>query len=64
MIQLYAAGATGYGSAATALLPATVTTDALGNFTITPRLHVSHCFDPGLYRIHGRQSRPGRRNQQ
>jgi streptogramin lyase len=35
MIQLYAAGATGYGSPATALLPPTVTTDALGNFTIT-----------------------------
>ena len=34
-IQLYAAGATGYGSSATALLSTTVTTDALGNFTIT-----------------------------
>jgi streptogramin lyase len=34
-IQLYAAGATGYGSSATALLTTTVTTDAFGNFTIT-----------------------------
>ena len=34
-IQLYAAGATGYGSAATALLTKTVTTDAAGSFTIT-----------------------------
>ena len=34
-IQLYAAGATGYGSAATAFLTKTVTTDAAGSFTIT-----------------------------
>jgi len=34
-IQLYAAGATGYGSAATALLTKSVTTDAAGSFTIT-----------------------------
>lgn len=34
-IQLYAAGATGYGSAATPLLTKTVTSDGAGNFTIT-----------------------------
>src|ERR1700693_5105122 len=34
-IQLYAAGATGYGSAATALLTTTVTSGAGGSFTIT-----------------------------
>jgi hypothetical protein len=35
-IQLYAAGSTGYGSAATALIPAgSVTTNAGGNFNIT-----------------------------
>lgn len=34
-IQLYAAGAAGYGSAATPLIGATVKTDANGNFTIT-----------------------------
>ena len=34
-IQLYAAGATGYGSAATPLLTASVSSDANGNFTIT-----------------------------
>jgi streptogramin lyase len=33
-VQLYAAGITGYGSAATPLLPSTVTTDATGSFTI------------------------------
>ena len=34
-IQLYAAGATGYGSAATALLTQTVTTNGAGSFSIT-----------------------------
>src|ERR1700730_18377667 len=33
-VQLYAAGTTGNGSAATALLSAAVTTDATGSFTI------------------------------
>jgi hypothetical protein len=34
-IQLYAAGATGYGTGATALLKTSVTTDATGSFSIT-----------------------------
>ncbi len=34
-VQLYAAGTTGYGSAATALLSSPVVTDASGSFTIT-----------------------------
>jgi NHL repeat len=34
-IQLYAAGTSGYGSAATALLASSVTSDANGNFSIT-----------------------------
>jgi hypothetical protein len=34
-IQLYAAGATGYGSKATALLTKTVTSNGAGSFTIT-----------------------------
>ncbi len=34
-IQLYAAGATGYGSAAATLLTSAVASDASGNFTIT-----------------------------
>jgi sugar lactone lactonase YvrE len=34
-IQLYAAGATGYGSSATPLLSSAVTTDASGSFSIT-----------------------------
>jgi len=34
-IQLYAAGATGYGLAATALLTTTVTSHAAGSFNIT-----------------------------
>lgn len=33
-VQLYAAGSSGYGSAATSLLAATVTTDATGAFTV------------------------------
>jgi len=34
-VQLYAAGTTGYGSSATALLSSPVTTDATGSFSIT-----------------------------
>jgi len=34
-IQLYAAGTSGYGTGATSLLSAPITTDANGNFTIT-----------------------------
>jgi hypothetical protein len=46
-IQLYSAGAGGYGSAATGMLTSAVTSNAKGSFTITGLYHLASGGKPG-----------------